>query len=386
MTMTSSFQLASKWLCVHTGKARTITVALIMITKRIVLTGASGYLGQHFLHSLITTPPPDGQRIDVIALYNRLEGFEASVHALSSSCAEGVTVCVESLDLTNTEKVKEWKAATLLRQKEQEGPAKGCADICLHVAAMSSPRACQASPEQAMAVNIPKAFFRAMKGVPIVALSTDQVYDGTGVVVSPELGVDGYYVEDGSKGVNFDTNPPANVYGKTKLKMERYLQEHHADLFIALRSSIIIGPKAPIDGSHVHDTFLHFVQSRKEQETTYFDNEYRTVLSVSHVIATLNWMIQNFSLRADADADGSSSLKQYSGIYNLGGKCRANRVDLARAVFDHFGFDKKYVVATKQTSPTSPLDISMDSRKLHQLTGFEAQPNTLKELVQLTFP
>ena len=225
-----------------------------------------------------------------------------------------------------------------------------------------------------------------MKGVPIVALSTDQVYDGTGVVVSPELGVDGYYVEDGSKGVNFDTNPPANVYGKTKLKMERYLQEHHADLFIALRSSIIIGPKAPIDGSHVHDTFLHFVQSRKEQETTYFDNEYRTVLSVSHVIATLNWMIQNFSLRADADADGSSSLKQYAGIYNLGGKCRANRVDLARAVFDHFGFDKKYVVATKQTSPTSPLDISMDSRKLHQLTGFEAQPNTLKELVQLTFP
>jgi dTDP-4-dehydrorhamnose reductase len=369
----------------------------------IVLTGASGYLGQHVLHSMMTafsTTPPlasdEGaqQVYEIHALYHTAKNFESRVlQAVSSAAgaASRVTVHVTSLDLTQKTQIQEWK------ENHQLGSSSGKKIVvCIHTAAMSSPRACEDYPERAMELNVPKAFFRALQGVPIIALSTDQVYDGSISIDDAEQGVHGYYLEDDV--VDAQHHPPKNVYGKSKLKMEQYLQEHHAGPYVALRSSIILGPKAPIDPDGAHDTFLHFVQSRSNQETTYFDNEYRTVVSVQLVVATIHWLIRHYcntnNIGSNPNTIGSSGSSSSSsnsyktkvqGVYNMGGPHRVNRHDMARAVFDHFGYDPKYVVAAQQTSPISPLDISMDSRKLQQLTELEPFPVTFQELVQFTF-
>ena len=214
---------------------------------------------------------------------------------------------------------------------------------------------------------MPQHFFQALKDVPIIVLSTDQVYDGT-----KKTEKEGLYEEDKDK------PNPVNVYGKTKQAMEEYLQRHSPNHFVALRSSIIVGPKAPIHKvDTVHDTFLHFCESRREQETTYFTNEYRTVVHVRHVVSIMRWLVQQHW-----DGPNSSPI---AGIYNMGGPVRVNRQDMAREVFRYFQSDDKYVIAATQTSLTSPLDISMNSAKLQSLTGISHQPETMKEFVETTF-
>jgi dTDP-4-dehydrorhamnose reductase len=321
-----------------------------MNTKHIVVTGASGYLGQHLLQSLLTTPPPSGQAHHITALYNRCEGFDVAVQGVER--AADVTVQTQSLDLTDTEAITSWKASA------------SHIDVCVHTAAISNPRACQEDPDQALAINCPKAFFAALENVPIIVLSTDQVYDGTKETT--------LYVES-------DPTNPVNTYGATKVAMEEYLQKHHASKFVALRSSIIIGPKAPLVSAHA--TFLHFCESRRDEDTTYFTNEYRTVISLVHVLNVIYWWIQNMPTRTTT----MTTIQSKSGIYNMGGPHRVNRLEMAKAVFSYFNYDEKYLLPSKQTSESSPLDISMDSGKLQSMTSLTYQPETLEALVQSAF-
>jgi dTDP-4-dehydrorhamnose reductase len=327
----------------------TSTVHHIMNTKHIVVTGASGYLGQHLLQSLLTTPPPSGQANHITAIYNRCEGFDVAVQEVERPA--DVTVQTQSLDLTDAEAIDSWKASI-------SRPI----DVCVHLAVISSPRACQEDPDQALAINCPKAFFAALENVPIIALSTDHVYDGTKESTTT------LYVES-------DLTNPVNTYGATKVAMEEYLQKHHAFKFVALRSSIIIGPKAPLVIAHA--TFLHFCESRRDEDTTYFTNEYRTVVSLYHVLNVIDWWIQNIP--------AMTMFQSESGIYNMGGPHRLNRLEMAKAVFSYFNYDEKYLLPSKQTSEYSPLDISMDSGKLQTMTSLTHQPETMEAVVQATF-
>ena len=77
-------------------------------------------------------------------------------------------------------------------------------------------------------------------------------------------------------------------------------------------------------------------------------------------------------------------------VYNMGGAFRFNRMELAKAVFDKFGYDPKLLIEADQTSPTSPLDISMDSsllvedKVLHN-EDWKDSETYLKELVDFVF-
>jgi dTDP-4-dehydrorhamnose reductase len=328
-------------------------------TKHIVVTGASGFLGQHLLQFLLTTPPPSGQAYHITALYNRCEGFDVAVQQVER--AADVTVETQSLDLTDANAIASWRAAAAASSTARP------IDVCVHTAAISSPRACQEDPDQALAINCPKSFFAALENIPIIALSTDQVYDGTKETL---------YVES-------DPTNPVNTYGATKVAMEECLQTHHASKFVALRSSIIIGPKAPLLGN-AHATFLHFCESRRDEDTTYFTNEYRTVVSLVHVLNVIYWWIQNIDTTTMTT---TTTIQSKSGIYNMGGPHRVNRLELAKAVFSYFNYDEKYLLPSKQTSESSPLDISMDSGKLHAITSSSLtyQPDTMEALVQSTF-
>ena len=317
------------------------------MTKKlhILLTGASGYLGQHLLSHWMTQGPPEGYFYEITALYHRLESFPLAVQQLQApnTSSNDVKVTIHSCNLAANNIVLPLDLSLV--------------DICIHTAAISSPRACQADPETARAMNVPKNFLSRLKDVPIIALSTDQVYDGT-----KDTTKDGYYKEAS------DSPNPLNIYGQTKWELEQYLkQQQHSG--VALRSSIILGPKGPF--GKAHDTFLQFCASRNQQETTFYTNEYRTVVSVQHVCRIVDWKIHNHP---------KSSFE----VYHLGGPLRLNRLDMAMAVFEHLGFDTKYLVATEQNASTVPLDISMDSTALEKLTGIAHKPATLKELVAYT--
>ena len=370
----------------------------------LILTGASGYLGQHLLSHWIqkgVLHEDSTFEFQITALYHKSETFPKAVEAFrrKNLCHTSVSdVVLSSIDLTNP---SESDIQSLL-----QFPG-AVAAIVVHAAALSSPRACQANPEYARAINVPTKFLDALliggtssSSLPsssnkemkpttsILALSTDQVYDGKQAAGS-------YYKEDEKDGLN-----PVNVYGQTKLELEGYLLRKHeqkqspSSRLVALRSSIILGPKAPIDPDCAHGTFLDFCQSRGQQKeaTTFFTNEYRSVVRVDTVIQTIERLVYK------TIAFSPGTLVSKSVVYNMGGPVRVNRMELAKAVFDKFGYDASLLIEAKQTSPMSPLDISMDSSLLLEESNIshgtdenknKMQPQSvetfLKELVDYAF-
>ena len=344
----------------------------------IILTGASGYLGQHLLSNWIQNgilPSAPGIEFQITALYHKSESFPGAVKKFFQSLPQRndiLDVKVLSVDLTDSKAIDTWI-------KSEVGFSS---TIVIHAAALSSPKACQANPESAKAINVPTKFFDAVlasTSASIFALSTDQVYDGRQSAGS-------YYNEDDTEGLN-----PVNVYGETKLELEKYLQQQQEsssitsprNSIVALRSSIILGPQAPIASECAHGTFLDFCKSRGEQqeETTFFTNEYRSVVRVDTVINTIGGLVSKVLV---------SNQSQASVVYNMGGAFRFNRMELAKAVFDKFGYDPNLLIEADQTSPTSPLDISMDSsllvddKVLHN-EDWKDSETYLKELVDFVF-
>lgn len=145
---------------------------------RVLLTGGSGYLGQHLLAHLRL----EGHQL--LAAYSRLASFPPD---FASICHQTF-----ALDLAD--------AAAVERAVAEAQP-----DAVVHLAAISSPVACEDDPERAFAVNVPTALIDALPpSACVVFVSTDQVYDG----LSPP------YTEQSP------TNP-VNTYGRSKLAFEK---------------------------------------------------------------------------------------------------------------------------------------------------------------------
>ena len=152
-----------------------------------------------------------------------------------------------------------------------------------------------------------------------------------------------------------------------KQKQHKQQQQKSSSMLFALRSSIMLGPKAPIQPNGVHGTFLDFVKSRGEnnQETTFFTNEFRNVVRVDFVLQTINDIITK-RIVMDNDNTCNTAADPMPVVFNMGGPESVSRMDMAKAVFTKFGYDHKLLLPTKQTSPLSPLDISMDSSFLQK--------------------
>ena len=347
----------------------------MQVVKHVVVTGASGYLGKHLMQSFFTNRSPLSSdkgnviQYQIYALYGSHPDFDVSVQDYATSYEDDDKLCCQvkafSLNLTDSNAVDAWL--------EKDLGHVDVVDVCIHLAAMSNPGKCQADPAMAFRTNVPKHFFTALlenrKCSSIIALSTDHVYPGT----NPP-----YTDED----VPLD---PINTYGRTKYDMERFLLSLSRDhdqkapcRVILLRSSIILGSKGPIAVDHSKATFLHFVASRKDQETFFWTDEKRNVIWVNDVVAVIRWYVDN---------PGSSG-----GVYNMGGPQSVSRLDMAQAVFDYYGYDTTYLVAQEkghgqaqnpnQGAP-SPLDLTMDSSRLEQATNMKFSP--LKDIVKSTF-
>ena len=297
------------------------------MTNNILITGASGYLGQHLISALCSC---SDSKYKICAAYGTLSTFEEDVVSSSQiSSSDSSVTLLKNLDLTSKEAI----SSTI----QSHGPF----DAVVHLAAISSPGVCEKEPDQAKAVNVPSALLDALPSTTdVIYLSTDQVYDG----------LNAPYVET-------DEAKPVNLYGRTKLEFEQLLMDKCSE-------NAIIGTETPFQCRK--QTFLQFVHDRlqKQEETSFFTDEFRNVVYVGDICKVIRHFIDN------------GIGERAAGVYNMGGADRVSRLDFAEAVAKHSGLQTSCAkgVARSSLPPgpvASPPDISMDSSKLEEATGIK---------------
>jgi len=316
-------------------------------TKHILITGSSGYLGQHLLHAFINNKD---EKYMITAAYGSLSTFDDDKTTLACRKVQ--------LDLTDKESID-----SLFTSMDQP------VDILVHLAAMSSPAQCAKNVDKCYAINCPSMLLEALQDTcSVIFLSTDQVYDGN------------------PSNAPFDENDeanPVNEYGKSKLKFESMLLERNTpdtSKVIILRSSLMLGPKTP--GECRKQSFLQFVQQRLMDglSTDYFSDEIRCVILVQDVVK----VIQYFTSHMDNE-------NVITGVYNLGGADCVSRIDLALAIAQYLNMDESLCKSAKRFTPeftgggevASPPDISVKMSKLKCATDIET--TGLNDIVKNSF-
>eukprot|EP00977_Amphora_coffeiformis_P009408 scaffold2179_cov165-Amphora_coffeaeformis.AAC.12 len=355
-----------------------------MTPIKVLLTGASGYVGQFLLESFLASPPFVGAAAGeqpkeylIHAIHRSSPSLKSAVEKIQEQQQQQqqqqqqhkITIHVDCVDIGNSEEITEFLAAN--------GPM----DVCIHTAAISSPKACTDNPELARRVNIPAALFDALLSqanpTKIVAFSTDHVYDG----------LDAPYANESADKAN-----PVNDYGKSKLEMETYLNkkskaqesQNRKHRIHILRPTVIFGPKPPLCQFGVNtnrETFLHFIASRKDSSTptNFFVDEYRNPLSVRDLVAVVRYFVfeddgSNQTGESNTDDDSCDRVVE---VYNVCGPRSYSRYDMAVSVLVHLGVTdhSPYLRAVKKSelkpkpAIQAPVDLEMSCQKILNKVG-----------------
>ena len=180
--------------------------------KRILITGANGFLGQHLCMFL------KNAGLDITATgkgENRLIDKTIAYLLLELTDRQAVQMCIEKLQ----------------------------PDVIIHTAAMSKPDECENNKELCKDINVnaTKHLLEASSGH-FIYLSTDFIF--------------------GENGPHSEADPPAplNFYGESKLQSEQLVQQRKYVTTI-VRPVFIYGQSLP----GMRPTFLHWVKNNLEQ-------------------------------------------------------------------------------------------------------------------------
>ena len=227
--------------------------------SKVMISGASGFLGRHLLYS----KPPDMQ---VLAQY----------------CHQDVKTLFPDvqhvqMDFTNTD----WSAV------RDFAP-----DAIIHTAAMANVNECEKQPDAAIAMNDTAtrqlADVAREIGARLIYTSTDQVYDGKR----------GDYTEA-------DLPSPSNVYGKTKVDSEVYLLEHHPAA-VSVRCALIYGKAIEQPPTFTENMILTL---EKGETVNLFTDEYRTPVLVDNLAEVL-WELAGNDYCGPLNIGGSDKLSR----------------------------------------------------------------------------
>ena len=364
--------------------------------RKILITGSSGYVGQHLLLSLAfqgidsTADRSEGATYELFLAYNALPTFEDDLNLLLKHNILHSSIVkiqpVPNIDFSKSDYI----------QKLQNAGATTL-DVIIHLAALSSPGFCENNASISWKVNCPIDLISF--GAPIIYLSTDQVYEGT----------KSYYQED------TDETLPVNVYGRTKLAFERVLlgrdpllsekemggnstnsdSQYMSDTksvspphpkSTILRTSLILGGPTPLKNGcrkGSFPSFLQFIESRLQSRspTDFFVNEFRSVVHVQDVLRA----IRHFLSKALDIKDDS---QRKAGLFNLGGRTRVSRYDIALKLASHMKLDHSTANGVDRpaggSGVPSPPDISMNVNKITIEVGV-AKMDGLDEIIEQTF-
>jgi dTDP-4-dehydrorhamnose reductase len=267
---------------------------------RILITGASGFLGGHL----------------AAAAASAGEDVTAAFHARRPE--KGLPMRWMQLDLEDEQGTIE----TVRSARPQ---------IVVHAAAMAKPDDCAREPEKAERVNTggSRAVARACAavGARLVLVSTDLVFDGG----APP------YAEDAPV-------RPLSLYGRTKLLAERAVLEGVPDA-AAARVTLLYGRPA-IGGSSFSETLRTSWEAGKT--TALFTNQYRTMIGGANLAAALLELAHS----------------EFRGLIHIGGAERISRLEFGLRLAARLGVDpaliRPAVMADYSPPALRPADVSLE--------------------------
>jgi dTDP-4-dehydrorhamnose reductase len=249
---------------------------------------------------------------------------------LSSGSKSGDLPC----DLTNEGQVRE------LIAKIQP-------DLVFHCAAMTDVDACQADPDRAQALNAGTAENLAAilpKDVPLIYISTDQVYPDT----------PGPHRESETQ--------PINVYGATKLKGEHAVLRRGNSLVLRVN---FFGASQTSGRSSLSDWLISNLSARKP--ITLFTD---SLFSPLH-------------LETLAQTTVEAALNRLTGVFNLGCRDGVSKCDFGLAVAAHLGLPSDAATPGESMMvATRSKDLRMDVSRIEKALR-RPMPTLLQEVARL---
>ena len=299
---------------------------------RVLIIGASGFIGQHLVRRLNETP---GHEV-VGTFWSRAPRDDGNSWRR-----------VELTDPTGLEQVFQ-----LARP-----------DVVVHLAAIADIRTAERDPERATAVNVSAtssvARLSSLHGAKLVFVSTEYVFGGER----------GYYPKDATPG-------PTTHYGQTKWEAEQEVAKLSSPWNI-LRTSIVYGWPEP--GQRNFAPWL-IERLRSGQSYDGPTNVYRTPIYVEHLTDGIAKLVEG----------------NYLGIHHVAGADWVSMYDFACAVAEAFQLDRGLIVPTRAAAGVlagsgareqgaAPLNqdlLGLDCVRTMRLLGLE-QPSLIEGLAAM---
>lgn len=261
----------------RSSSALPVTSEVPAAPLRVLITGASGWLGQFVWRRLAADPS-----IELSGTYSRSAPEWAPLHLL---------------DLGDAAQVE----AVLTQTRP---------DLVLHLAAISSPGACEKDTQRSNLINGSELLVSALRRLApqalLVLTSTDLVYDG----------------EHAPYAASADALP-INAYGQSKLLAERavLLMERA----VVLRLSNMVGPPCAL--RHVGAKFLEWLRGamQRREYCGLRHDELRSFVYVEDVVDAIVALVRGLQ-----GVSGAVDLGEVVGrVLNMGGPRGLSRLDLA---------------------------------------------------------
>jgi dTDP-4-dehydrorhamnose reductase len=292
---------------------------------RVLITGASGWLGQfvweRFTKDYAVSPLMMNETCHLISSSIQLYGTYANNKPSWIPDEQAKKMDVQ---------VKEDIQAVMMAVKP---------DLIIHLAAISFPDICEKDPVKGDRINCPTQFIEVIKSivpeVRMIFTSSALVYDG----------------EHAPYQTNFNTSmiPPICEYGKSKLKAENLILEHIPKSCV-LRLSNLLGPSCVY--RHGELKFMEWLYGvfKKRKYIDFRYDEIRSFVYVNDVVTVISNITSAVVNEKTCSKDEGVGdycnqysrvdlSKVYGQIFNIGGPRGLSRLSLASMVAEACGVE-----------------------------------------------